>query len=38
MIQTVKKLKKTYNAVKEEWYNVQKIWTDSKIELLQEIY
>ena len=28
---------KTYLAVKEEWKNVQTIWTDEEIELLQEI-
>lgn len=33
-----KKAEKTYNAVKEEWDNVQKIWNDEEIKLLQEIY
>lgn len=32
-----KSAEKTYLAVKEEWKNVQTIWTDEEIELLQEI-
>ena len=32
-----KKAEKTYNLVKEEWDNVQRIWTDDEIELLQGI-
>ena len=28
---------KTYNAVREEWLNVCRIWNDSEIEELQEI-
>ncbi len=32
-----KKAEKTYSAVKKEFADVQRLWTDSEIELLQEI-
>jgi len=32
-----KKAEKTYNAVKDEWLNVSRLFTDAEIELLQEI-
>lgn len=32
-----KKAEKTYNAVKEEWQNVQALWSDKEIEQLQDI-
>lgn len=32
-----KKAERIYNSVKEEWSNVQKIWSDDEIELLQKI-
>jgi hypothetical protein len=32
-----KKAEKTYNAVKEEWLNINRLFTDAEIEELQEI-
>ena len=32
-----RKAERTYKAVCEEWLNIQKLWTDAEIELLQEI-